>query len=233
MNAPSPPRPAHDSNVATLEGASIHDIRKATRKMRSWYESLADYMIVHPTASQDELAQYFGRNVSTISTVVNTDSFKMYFRQRRAAQESTLDAQVRQKLFRLADNSIDTMLTVLEKKKDSVPIESLQRMSEMAFKNLGYGASANGSGVTVNVGAAQPATVNVAVSLSDLERAREALRRQQTALPEPIDAEYTELAPLERGATDTSNSSPTIVDGSGEPTPASISEDRPALEDLA
>jgi hypothetical protein len=169
--------------------------------MRSWYESLADYMIVHPTASQGEMAKYFGRNESTISTVINTDSFKMYFRQRRAAHESTLDAQVRQKLFKLADNSIDTMLAVLDKKKDSVPIESLQRMSEMAMKNLGYGAPSP-AGVTVNVGQQTP-TVSVAVSLVDLERAREALRRQQSALPEPIDAEYTELAPLERGATQT------------------------------
>jgi hypothetical protein len=123
------------------------------------------------------------------------------------------------------------MLTVLEKKKDSVPIESLQRMSEMAFKNLGYGASANGAGVTVNVGAAQPATVNVAVSLSDLERAREALRRQQLAPPDNVvDAEYTELAPEgESCSRRDSNSGPTIADRGQEP-PASI---KTPIEDLA
>jgi len=201
----------------------VHDLRKATRKMRNWYESLADYMIVHPTVSQGELAAHFGRAESTISTVVNTDSFKMYFRQRRAQHEATLDATVRDKLFKLADTSLDTMLTVLEKKKDSVPIENLQRMSEMAFKNLGYGPQPTG-GVQVNVNSAPPATVNVAVSVADLERAREALRRQQSALPE-LEGQFTvvegescsrrdnsSLAPLEGGATDPSDEKPRVED---------------------
>jgi hypothetical protein len=184
--------------------------------MRNWYETLADYMIVHPTISNGELAKQFGRAESTISTVINTDSFKMYFRQRRAQHEQTLDAQVRQKLFKIADNSLDTMLAVLEKKKDSVPIESLQRMSDMALKNLGYGAGSP-SGVTVNVGPAQPQTVNIAVSLDDLERAREALRRNQLAAP--IDAEYTEVE------------SPALGRCAADPSDAS--EARPKLEDLA
>jgi len=184
-------------------GGSIHEFRKTTRKMRNWYEALADYMIVHPTATQDEMARHFGRAVATISTVVNTDAFKMYFNKRRTQHADSLDATVRQKLFKLADASLDHMLSALEKKRDTVPLETLQRTSDMALKNLGYGVTPP-SGVNVNVNT-QPATVNVAVSVEDLEKAREALRRNQMA--PAIEAEYTEIeaapeeARLARGGT--------------------------------
>jgi CHAD domain len=224
MNAPAPTRPTHEAQVAA-GGGSIHDFRKATRKMRSWYESLADYMIVHPTISNAELARHFGRAESTISTVVNTDSFKMYFRNRRAQHESTLDATVRQKLFKIADASLDHMLAALEKKRDNVPLETLQRTSDMALKNLGYGAAAP-SGVTVNVDQRAPQTVNVAVSLDDLERAREALRRNQLA--PPIEVEYTEVeSPALGGSAMTS--SPGSSPGARQDEP----EPKARLEDLA
>jgi hypothetical protein len=203
MNQQSPMRPSQEAQVQA-EGGSIHDFRKATRKMQWWYEALADHMIAHPTISQNELAAHFGRSPVTISTVVNTDSFKAYFRQRRSQHAEALDSTVRAKLFQLADKSLDQMLATLEKKRDSVPMESLQRASDMALKNLGYGAGAPGAGVTVNVGNPAPPTVNVAVSLDDLERAREALRRNQLAAPAPIEGEFTEVV-----------------------------EDRPRLEDLA
>jgi hypothetical protein len=205
--------------------------------MRSWYESLADYMIVHPTISNGELARHFGRAESTISTVVNTDSFKMYFRQRRAQHADNLDATVRQKLFKIADQSLDHMLSALEKKRDSVPLETLQRTSDMALKNLGYGAGT--APVTVNVDQ-RPQTVNVAVSLDDLERAREALRRNQLA--PPIDADYTDITK----ASEASGANPSFparaegpASGADHSPPSSAGarqdepETRPTLEDLA
>jgi hypothetical protein len=158
--------------------------------MRWWYESLADYMIANPSASQNDIAAYFQRNPATISTVINTDAFKAYFRQRRAQHAEGLDTAVRAKLFSLANASLDHMLAALEKKRDSVPLETLQRTSDMALKNLGYGVGTS-SGVTVNVDQKGPQTVNVAVSLDDLTRAREALRRNQMRV---IDADPPALA---------------------------------------
>jgi len=164
--------------MVAASGGSIHEFRKANRKMRWWYESLADYMIANPTSTQTEIAAYFQRNPATISTVISTDAFKAYFRQRRAQHAEGLDTAVRAKLFNLANSSLDLMLATLEKKRDSVPLDTLQKTSDMALKNLGYGAGAP-SGVTVNVGQQPPAQINVAVSLDDLQRARDALRRNQ------------------------------------------------------
>lgn len=157
-----------------------------TGRWRWWYESLADYMIAHPEARQGEMARHFQRTESTISLILNSDTFKAFYRKRRDEHAAKLDEGVRAKLFRVADSSLDNLLLSLEKKKDSVPIDILHRTTDMALKNLGYGTQpAAGSGPgNINT------VVNVAVSLEDLQAAREALRRNQMTQPSPplIDA---------------------------------------------
>ena len=159
-------------------GGSIHEFRKATRKMRWWYESLADFMIANPSATQNEIATHFQRQPCTISTIVNTDAFKAYFRQRRAVHAEKIDTTVRDKLFQVTTKSLDHILTTLDKKRDNIPLEILQRTAESSLKSLGYGAAQPAVGTTVNVNTAPP-SVHVAVSLDDLEQARMALRRNQ------------------------------------------------------
>jgi len=162
---------------AFAAGTPRHEYRKTTRKMRWWYESLADFMVANPRATQNEIAQHFGRGVSTISTIVNTDAFKAYFRQRRDQHVAILDASVRDKLLNVADKSLELMLEHMEKKRDTIPLEVLQRATESTLKSLGYGASAPTPATVVNVN--HNAVIPVAVSVNDLEAAREALRRSQ------------------------------------------------------
>jgi hypothetical protein len=194
--------------------------------MRWWYESLADYMITNPSATQNEIAAHFGRHPATISTILSTDAFKAYYRQRRNQHTENLDHSVRQKLFKIADASLDHMLTALEKKRDSVPLDMLQRTSDMALKNLGYGAAPQAS-TTVNVNTA-PTSVNVAVSLDDLERARAALRRNQESPPLTIDHEAPPL-----GAGLVTDSAP--LGGQRDPDDTDIDTEPPVatLKDLA
>src|SRR5882672_1213416 len=187
MNAPTPPRPA---TVTPIRGYET-PVSPARGERRWWHEALADFILANPTASQKDMAAHFGKSVGTINFIVNTDSFKAYYRQRRAAFEESLDSNIRNKLMKLADSSIDQMLATLEKKRDSVPMEILHRTSDMALRNLGYGAPPAPQTIINN----QPSHVNVAVSVEDLERAREALRRQQLGPP------VIESAPLGRSAT--------------------------------
>ncbi len=188
----------------------------ATRKMRWWYEALADFMLANPTALQNDIAAHFGRTASTISIVINTDAFKAYFRQRRAAFQSDLSEGVKQKLMNVADVSLDMMLEKLEKKKDSIPLDMLLKTNESVLKALGYGQTGGGSAVQVNVNT-NAATVAPAVTLADLEAARVAFRNSQAAaLPPPtsapageeasvVEGEFTETSTaLGRGATATS-----------------------------
>jgi hypothetical protein len=189
---PAPP-PTREADIAA-SGGSIHDFRKATRKMRWWYESLADHMVANPSISNAELARHFGRAESTISTVINTDAFKAYYRQRRQHHVDKLDSAVRDKLFQVSNKSLDYMLEVLDKKRDTVPLEMLTRITDSSLKNLGYGVTPPGGAVNVNVNSS-PQHVHVAVSLDDLESARAALRRNQLRPVEVLNAIANETAP--------------------------------------
>jgi hypothetical protein len=157
-------------------GGSIHEHRKATRKMRWWYESLADYMIANPTKTQNEIALHFGKAVSTISTIIHTDGFKSYMRQRRADMAENLDRSVRNKLTNVLDQTLDALTEKLTKKKDTLPVGDLKFIGDMALKGLGYGLEK--PQVTVNM-PAQQTTVVVPVSLQDLADAQQALRNSQ------------------------------------------------------
>lgn len=165
---------------------------KATRKMRWWYEHLADYMIAHPTAKQNELALHFNRAPGTISTIINTDAFKAYLRKRRAEYEGGLDQQVRDKLLNVANRGLDFLLDGLEKKRDSIPINVLQDVVDKSLKNLGYGSTSSPA-VSVNVNSPAPVAVPVAVGLDDLEAARAALRASQQPQPAVIEQPVVEV----------------------------------------
>ena len=188
--------------------ASARQLRHHARPMKWWYEFLADYMIANPTALQNEIAAHFGRSPATISIIINTDAFKAYLRQRRNTHEAALDAEVRGKLFKVANNSLDLMLHSLEKKRDTIPLEILHRTTDTALKSLGYGAPSP-AGTTVNVSTAP--TVNVAVSVEDLENARQALRRnQQQAIdvtPEPSSEARSGVSPASEAGSATTSSS--------------------------
>jgi hypothetical protein len=181
---PHPPRTRphslmpHDSTAPSLldlTAMSDREVVQHTRPLQLWYESLADYIITHPEAKRPDIAAAMGRTEGTISLVMQSDSFQAYYRKRRDIHSEKIDAAMRQKLFKVADASLDYLLESLNKKRDSVPIEMLQRTADTALKNLGYGSTPSPS-VTVNN---SPQTVNVAISLSDLEAARAALRRSQ------------------------------------------------------
>jgi hypothetical protein len=169
---------------------TAYDNVKATRKMRWWYEHLADYMIVNPTARQNEIALHFGRAPGTISTIINSDAFKAYLSKRRAEYEGNLDQEVRGKLLNVANKGLDFLLEGLEKKRDTIPIGQLQEVVDKSLKNLGYGVDKSPA-VNVNVNQPSP-QVSVAVSLEDLDAARMALRASQEA-PRPAVIEQPQV----------------------------------------
>lgn len=179
-----------ESRIAA-QGGSIHEHRKATRKMRWWYEAMADFMMANPNATQNEIAANFNRAVGTVSTIINSDAFKAYLRQRRSVHVEALDQSVRTKMLTVADRGFDLILDRFDKKRDSIPLETIQKLTETALKASGYG-QLNAPGVSVTVNA--PTTVPVSVSLADLQAAQQALRNAQShSLAPPIEGEFTEV----------------------------------------
>jgi CHAD domain-containing protein len=185
--------------LIAASGGSIHEHRKATRKMRWWYEALADYMIANPKAKQNDMALYFDRGVATISTILNSDSFKAYMRQRRDEHAKTLDSDVRNKLLTLTGDVLDIMIDKVDKKRDTLPIADLQRTADMTLKALGFTAP-QGPSVVVN-NPTQHTTVVVPVSLEDLQQAQAALRNSQNRMiditPNELPVREARQSPLE------------------------------------
>lgn len=174
--------------MTALPAPKSYDEIKSTRKMRWWYEHLADVMIAHPEWRQNDLAAHFNRSPGTISTIINSDAFKAYLSRRRREYEQSLDQEVRGKLLNVANKGLDFLLDNLEKKRDAVTIPVLQDVIDKSLKNLGYGQT-NSPQPAVNVNIANqqnPSVVPVAVGLADLEQARAALRASQTPSPAPV-----------------------------------------------
>lgn len=170
---------------------------KANRRMRWWYESLADLMIANPKMTQNDLAAHFGRTATTISIIVNSDAFKAYMRQRRDEMSQMLDHSIRSKLMTLTDNTLDVMIDKIDKKKDTIPLQELNRTVENAFKALGY--TSDRPQVVVNNNPTSQTTVVVPVSLDDLQAAQQALRASQRA-PQMVDV--TPIGPVREARQD-------------------------------
>ncbi len=169
---------------------------RATRKLLFWYEMLADYLIMNPTATHEQMGKHFGRAPSTIALVVKTDAFKAYLAQRRNQYIQEHDAAIRAKMMGVVENSMDAMLKTLEKKQDQIPLGQLKEIAEMGLQGLGMGAKA-GTVPHVQVNVNQPNVV-VPVAVSDLEAAREAMRiaQQRQILSNAQTIEHEAEAPV-------------------------------------
>lgn len=150
------------------------------RKMLWYYSAIIDWMIANPGRPLSECAAHVGKAQTTLSIIINSDMFKAALAQRKAEFQARHDFGLIEKTTRIAHASLDAILTTLDKKKDAVPLEMLNTISESALGRLGYSAkplTAPG-GVTVNVNAPQQQVV-LPVSGQDLAEARMALRQVQ------------------------------------------------------
>lgn len=171
-------------------GGATYDEVKRGRKMRWWYESLADWMLANPNHKLKDLAAAFNKRQSTISIILKTDAFRAYYEKRRAEYNATLHERIISKQHDVVEASLDAMLLAIQKKQDQVPLNLLNDIAKTGLEVMGYGAKA-APAVQVNVN--NPTSiVPVPVSISDLEEARMAIRqveRQRLNAPPVIENE--------------------------------------------
>lgn len=191
-NLPSAPRDQRNEFGITA--------RPYHRANERWYHfHMIEWMITHPNGDLGDLAKHVGKARSTISAIVRSDMFQAALRARKAELAQQNDLVLTQKLTEVAVAGLDTILGVINKKKDNLPLETLNEVTDGALKRLGYGIEQK-PGANVQVNVAGNAQIEVPISQSDLEEARLALRQHQqtraaqsTPLP-PMDA------PSEAGA---------------------------------
>lgn len=149
-------------------------------KISWWYDAIIDLMMANPQMTKKEIAEQLSCTPAAIYMITNSDIFKARFAQRRDALNSTLDGAIHSKLLAVADKSLGIIADILDKKRDAIPLPQLESLTDKVLSRLGYGAqtAAPPSPVVVNLN--DNRSVVVPVSPSDLETARQALRRSES-----------------------------------------------------
>ena len=159
-------------------------------RWRWWYESIADWMIRNPDGLLKDCAAELDKHPNTISYIIHSDMFKEYFAKRKAEWVQKHDLSIVAKTTKIAELGLDVLLESLEKKREKVPIETIDRITNTALERLGYGQK-EAPAVQVNV---DQRTAVVQVSAEALHEARmsiralEDMKKRGMALPAPAGA---------------------------------------------
>lgn len=175
--------------------ANYQDL-KARKPMRWWHDAIIDYMLTHPGAPLKELALEFKRSISHISIIINTDMFKARFEQRRQSLNQALGQSVQQKMLGALDLALEVVTEQMKTKRTQLPFKDVAAFTNSTLERLGYGSKATAPSVVVNNGPQQ-----VTITSSDLEEARQLLRRSEAAklvehsIPAQVEAPTLLLTP--------------------------------------
>src|SRR5689334_22568602 len=87
------------------------------KRWRHWYGQICDYRILHPGATNREVATYVGKHENTICAIVSSDMYREYEAQRKQAWREQNEFVLRQKLLGVTTKALDSMEAQFEKKK--------------------------------------------------------------------------------------------------------------------
>lgn len=153
-----------------------YEPRPFHRKTPRWYHShIIDWMMANPSGKLEDCATFVGKSPNTISAIIRSDMFQAALAKRKSEYATRQDLVLSTKLTEVAVASLDTILKVIEKKKDALPLETLSRVSEGALERLGYGVRPSGPAVSIQ----NNVQVNSPVSAGELNEARQLLRQNQ------------------------------------------------------
>jgi hypothetical protein len=192
-------------NALTKPMSDYHRAR-LTRRQRWWHETLADFLLMNPTASNQECSDFFNglRSPDTIQLIRNTDVFKALMASRRQEINENMSAAIISKAAGVTYTAFDAILDKINKKRDTLPMNELTSALETVNKFVN--GPVKTGGVTVNVNQPQQ-TLVVPVGINDLAEAQAALRRHQATMaqapitidvvPEPVKEEVVAAAPAD------------------------------------
>lgn len=192
-----------------------------TRK-RFYYSQMVDWLVANPGGTQNDLAKFVNKSVGTVSAIVRSDMFQAALRQRQEEFSKQQDLLLHNKITKVAVASLDTILSVIETKRGSIPLETLNDVADGALKRLGYGVESKQPAVQVNV----QTNNNVAapVSIDELNDARALMKHHQQqlagtpqpSLPSPPERSSGGASPSIGDFIDVPSKEVALVNGSGE-----------------
>ena len=129
--------------------------------------AIAEYLINHPSARLNEVAQAVGMTPSWVSIVTNSELFRDYFMRRHREVSNMVHIPLHDKLHGVAHVAVEKLGRAVDESTDP---NFILAAADKALKNLGFGAP-KGPSVQINNVSNVSATSNH-VSASIVEEAR-------------------------------------------------------------
>lgn len=138
------------------------------KKVNHWHERLCDWLIANPGAPQNEAAKYFQKTPAWISTVINSDAFQDYYRERSLATSNAVVVDLKAKMLGATDMAVSEIQRRLSTPQAMTTDELLAVTDTMSKRAMPAQASQGG-----------PAVQQILiVSKDDLAAARAAMRQR-------------------------------------------------------
>lgn len=158
------------------------------------YDAIIDLMLSEPMLKQKELAARLGKSSVWLSYIMQSDSFKLVYDERRQLKNEMVSLAIANKLEKVALKSLDYLVDKLENNPASLKVEQVTALADSTLKRLGYGVELPGS--------APPAVVfnNFQVTAEDVTAARLRIQERNLRLAEAkkpqIDLTATVRSPM-------------------------------------
>lgn len=142
------------------------------KKMSNLHLQIMDYVLVNPTATHADIAKAFDVSKVYVGMLTRSDLFQATFKERHGNLVAEVQADIKEKLTRVADVALDRLARKVEIIDDP---ELLVSITKLSLESLGYG----GKGAAVQI-----VNNNLTVNREVLDRARERIHRMGHVLPE-------------------------------------------------
>lgn len=107
------------------------------------HQDMADYILMNPAVTQNELAERYGYRPATVSVIKNSDAFQAYLASRRELLVNPLImATVEDRMRAVTVRSLEVLQEKLELPAEMVSDELALRAATMGSKALGMGIAA-------------------------------------------------------------------------------------------
>jgi hypothetical protein len=131
-----------------------------------------EFLILNPTMPQRQVAQHFGVTQAWLSTIIHSSAFQLQLKERQDQLFGTNVVPLHEKMMSLAHLAVDRLSDRVEVTDSG---EEVQKIAELALKNLGYGSG---------IAAQEKTGITIEISGEDLARARSKIGLQLVIAPE-------------------------------------------------
>jgi len=139
--------------------------------------TIADHLIMHPTASRMEVAEYFSISYATVCNVIRSDMFQALLQERKAAMVSAAMGDVYDTAASVTEQALEKLSAILAHSKDQeFVLSTVIQLMDRTVRRPG-GSESRGVGAPL---------VNVTINAEDLAEARSRMMQAVSAPPRAI-----------------------------------------------